>query len=426
MIKYQRTSPLAFNDTIEKLYPEIIGDKKISQITFQITEDCCLKCTYCYQNHKTKNVMNFQTAKIFIDKLLTDQYEYINSKNTVALYIEFIGGEPLMQIELIDQIWTYLLTRLIQLDHPWQYFIRGNIGTNGILYFQPKVQEFLKKYHNWFSFGISIDGNKELHDSCRIDLNNQGTYDRAVAAALHYKKTYGELPTIKMTLSPDNIHYTYNAVINLINLGYVDINLNCVYEKGWTDYHAKILYKEMLKISDYILENNLCEKIYISLFDENMFSPLPIEENNNWCGGAGDTMLAIDYKGDLFTCIRFMESSLNGKCEPLKIGNVLTGFFTTIQEKEAMQKLTEPTRLSQSTEECINCPVAAGCAWCSGYNYEETGSVNKRVTYICKMHKARALANVYYWNKVYKKYNLNKEFKNYLNTDEIEKIIKEE
>lgn len=66
-----------------------------------------------------------------------------------------------------------------------------------------------------------------------------------------------------------------------------------------------------------------------------------------------------------------------------------------------------------------------GCAWCSAYNYEETGSVNKRVTYICPMHKARILANVYYWNKLFKKLNIEKEhiFKMNLPKEEALKII---
>lgn len=57
------------------------------------------------------------------------------------------------------------------------------------------------------------------------------------------------------------------------------------------------------------------------------------------------------------------------------------------------------TRRSQSTDECFNCPIAAGCGWCSAFNYENFGTVNKRTTFICIMHKARALANVYYWRR---------------------------
>ena len=49
---------------------------------------------------------------------------------------------------------------------------------------------------------------------------------------------------------------------------------------------------------------------------------------------------------------------------------------------------------------CIKCPIAYGCAWCSAYNYQKTGSFNKRVTYICVMHKARALGNMYFWGRL--------------------------
>jgi hypothetical protein len=58
--------------------------------------------------------------------------------------------------------------------------------------------------------------------------------------------------------------------------------------------------------------------------------------------------------------------------------------------------------------------VAKGCGWCSAYNYEEFGTINKRTTYICIMHKARVLANNYYWNKLYKKLNIKKYKLNYL------------
>ena len=54
------------------------------------------------------------------------------------------------------------------------------------------------------------------------------------------------------------------------------------------------------------------------------------------------------------------------------------------------------TRRSQSTDECFNCPIGSGCGWCSAYNYEHFGTQDKRATYICCMHKARSLANVYY------------------------------
>lgn len=426
MIKYFKQPQKTFNDIEKILYPES-GTKEIRQITFQITENCCLACTYCYQHKKSSHSMTFQTAKDFIDILLSDKFERINTSNTFGLVVDFIGGEPLMEIDLICEIWEYLILELIKRNHPWQYHIRGSICSNGILYFNSNVQNFLQKYSPMFSLCFSIDGNKELHDACRIDLNGNGSYDRALAAAHHYQKVYnaGAMPPIKMTLAPSNIEYTYDAILNLINEGYTEIYLNCVFEKGWELSHAQILYSEMIKISDYLIDTRLNEKIYISLFDELFFQPMESHENDNWCGGTEDVMLSLNYKGEYYTCIRYMESSLNDKQKPLRLGSIQDGYLKLQSDIDNYNLLQNITRKSQSTDECFNCSIAKGCAWCSGYNYEEFGTPNKRATYICLMHKARALGNVYFWNKIYNKYKSNKKFINFVSPEDQLKIAGE-
>lgn len=421
-MKYKKEPEKSFADQQHYLYPGI----QIKEITFQVTEDCCLKCTYCYQHNKSHNKMTFETAKKFIDQLLNNEIKDFTSENTGGISVEFIGGEPLMEIKLIAEIWEYLVKELIRKKHPWRYHLRGSICTNGILYFSEDFQNFLNKYSPMFSFCVSIDGNKELHDSCRIDLNGNGSYDRAIEAVRHYRKNFNHGMTSKMTLAPSNIHYTYDAVINLIQEGYDEIFLNCVFEKGWTLEHAKILYNEMIKISDYLIDNDLYDKIYISLFEEDYFRPTPPEFNNNWCGGVDNRMFALSPEGEYFTCIRYMKSSLNGKQEPLVLGNIHEGYLKTEKAKQTNELLLNITRRSQSTDECFYCPIAEGCAWCSGLNYEEFGTVNKRTTYICIMHKARALANVYYWNKLYKKLNIDKTFINHVSKEDIQQILGED
>jgi sulfatase maturation enzyme AslB (radical SAM superfamily) len=130
--------------------------------------------------------MTFNTAKVFIDKLLNNEFEILNLDKIFAISVEFIGGEPLMEIELIEEIWEYFMTQMILLEHPWVYNIRMSICSNGILYETPKVQKFFNKYHNFISFSVSIDGNKELHDSCRVDLNGNGSYDTVVSTVKSY------------------------------------------------------------------------------------------------------------------------------------------------------------------------------------------------------------------------------------------------
>ena len=105
----------------------------------------------------------------------------------------------------------------------------------------------MKRHWNNLSFSISIDGCKELHDSCRIFPDGRGSYDVAMAGVHHFVDVLGGRMGSKMTLAPSNIQYTYKAVVGLIESGYREINLNCVYEEGWTLEHATILYNELKK-----------------------------------------------------------------------------------------------------------------------------------------------------------------------------------
>ena len=138
-------------------------------------------------------------------------------------------------------------------------------------------------------------------------------------------------------------------------------------------------------------------------------------------------MISVDWKGDIYPCIRYMESSLGTDLEPLIVGNVYDGIMTDAKCRNCIIALKQVDRISQSTEECINCPIAEGCAWCQAYNYQDSGgNFNHRATYICVMHKARALANAYFWNLYYWKHNETKRFKIWLPDEECLKIISQE
>ena len=403
-------------------YPILKDGVTVPSITFQVTEDCPLACTYCYQINKSKNAMDFETGKKAIDILLSEK-DYFGG-DTLGCVIDFIGGEPFLEIELIEQIYNYFLMQCIKLNHPWLYRHRISMCSNGVLYFDPKVQEFLKKYAATLSLSISIDGTKELHDTCRIFPNGQGSYDIAMKAVEHYRANYGFIGS-KITIAPENLKYTSEAIIHMYENGWDEINANCIFEKGWELNHATEFYYQLKNLADYIDEHDLYSNLYISLFLEDGFSPMDYtqEDNNrNWCGGTGK-MLAVDYRGIFYPCLRYMPSSLGSDREPLIVGNVNDGICTKECEKCLKCYLDNITASSQSSETCLTCPIAKGCAWCSGYNYQETGDVNKRVTHICVMHQARALANVYYWNNFYKKHNIKTYYKNYMPDDWSLKII---
>ena len=169
-----------------------------------------------------------------------------------------------------------------------------------------------------------MDGNKELHDACRVFSDNSGSYDIVVASVKDYYLKNKKMPGSKMTFAPSNINYVYSALKNLINLDYKDIYANCVFEEGWDYSHATILYNEMKKLSNYVLENNLDNKLYISLYEERFFKESDPNNDKNWCGGNGQ-MIALNYKGDIYPCLRYMESSLGKNIEPIIIGDLQNG-----------------------------------------------------------------------------------------------------
>ena len=392
---------------LERMDPGRFTKQKAAKtITFQVTEDCNLACTYCYQINKSPARMSFETAKKFVDLILTGDKQlnsYINKYNTDIVILDFIGGEPLLEIDLIDKIVNYFLKRCIELNHPWMYGYMISIGTNGTLYTKPNVQKFLTKHLKRLSLNVTVDGDKELHDSCRVFHNGDGSYDLAAFAATDWmKRTNGASKSTKITIAPGNVSHLKNALINMINLGFNHINENCVYEDVWSPELALELYSQLIGIADYIIGNNLEDRVDLRIFDPTSCTMVDPHNNENWCGGNAN-MLACDPEGNLFNCVRYMKSSLGDDAEPLVIGNVDIGIGNTELHKENIQKMSCVTRHSQSTEKCFWCPIGQGCGWCSAYNYQYYGTVDKRTVTTCQMHIASSLASNYYWNRLLEK-----------------------
>ncbi len=430
-----------YQDAISRLYPELHGSNRSGReeqlhgkdriltrnVTFQVTDYCNLRCTYCYQINKKTRMMSKETARKYIDLLLSGDKgfsDYVDPSFSPAIILEFIGGEPFTNVEVIDYACTYFMKRAIELHHPWAKNFMISICSNGTLYFTPEVQAFLKKWKHKMSFSVTIDGDKKLHDSCRIFPDGSGSYDLAVAAAKDWMAG-GQYMGSKITIAPGNIDHVSHAIQHMVEMGYEEINCNCVYEKGWTEEHATKLYYQLKEACTYLMYNNLEKKIYVSIMDDIYFVPKSVKDTQTWCGGLGD-MLSCDPDGYLYPCIRYMESSLGSDRPPVRIGHVDTGICQCDEEKCTLCDLCGVNRRTYNTDECFYCPIAAGCADCAAYNYQDSGTFYHRATYICEMHKARALVNAWYWGKYYEKYEPHKKFKLYVPDDWALKIIPQE
>jgi radical SAM peptide maturase (CXXX-repeat target family) len=401
----------SYNDGISKAYPELFENRQqntvgkgkdsdvyVHNLTFQTSENCSLCCSYCYQFNKTPMRMSFETAKEFIDHLLNDDYGYINRYNSPAIIIEFIGGEPFLEINLTRRIYEYFLRRCYELNHPWFTMHRLSICSNGLAYFNKDVQDFFKDYYQNISFNISIDGNKELHDACRVQPNGEGSYDIDIAALNHYSTHYAAERNSKMTLAPSNIKYLYRSVIDFIDKGMYSINLNCVFEEGWTSETARIEYEQLKMLADYLIENNL-DNLYIAIFRDRQEYVQNKSYDGNFCGGVG-SMIAIRPNGDIYPCIRYMPTSVGDNVKDLKMGSVKDGFIGREENSEVLEMMDQITRRSQTDDICFECPLSNTCASCSALSHTVYGTPNKRTHFICIQSIAEHLANVYYWNNL--------------------------
>ena len=324
----------------------------------------------------------------------------LHSLATQSVVFDFIGGEPFLEIDLIDSICDYLKMQMFELNHHWFNSYRFNITTNGINFHEDKVQQFIKKNRNHLGITITIDGTEKKHDMNRIYRNGRGSYQNVVRNIPLYLEIYPDAAT-KVTISSADIPYIHESVLHLFSLGIHEVNINCVFENVWKDGDDKLFEMELMRLADSIIDKDLYKENICSFFNENIGKPIdPVNDNKNWCG-AGN-MLSIDAAGDFYPCTRFAQYSLREK-KAIKIGNIYEGL-----NKNIIRPFLALTRDSQSDTECMTCDVAQGCAWCQGENYDAavTDTIYQRSTAICKMHKARVRANNYYWNKLYRKLEL--------------------
>jgi uncharacterized protein len=362
-------------------------------VTFIVTEDCQLACKYCYLVGKNKTrKMDFETARAAVDYLLRER-SLFDSKSII---FDFIGGEPLIEIGLIDRIADYAKLRMFEIGHPWFDSYRFSFSTNGLLYGKDKTQRFIAKNHSHLSIGISIDGTRRKHDSQRVFPDGKGSYDRVVKNIPLWLEQFPNAHT-KATVSHDDIPYIKESVEHLFGLGIKNISINTVFEDVWQAGDDELFEDQLRRLADYIIDNDLHRGRVCSFFNKGFGGPLDPNYDNNWCGAG--KMLAVDGSGNFYPCNRFTGFSLNNKPARI-IGNVYDGI-----DRNRLRPFLALTRKTQSPEECLNCEVATGCAWCTGCNYDvsDQGTIFQRATYICKMHKAQARANTYYWSRLEKR-----------------------
>lgn len=360
---------------------------KAKSITFLVTDSCQLNCDYCYfQDKSQKNVLDFDIARKTINYALEERIEFPEK----AVIFDFIGGEPFIEINLIDKICDHFKKNAYLKNHPWFNAYRFSFSTNGLLYHSANVQNFIQKNFSHLDISISIDGTKRKHDMHRKFADGRGSYDEVIRNVPLWLKQFPNAST-KATVSSEDIPFVRESVLHLFDLNIKFVNINVVFENVWKEGDDLLFEKQLRLLADDIIDRKLYRNHACSFFTRGIGRPNT--NNGNWCGTG--KMLAVDYTGKFYPCIRFTPNSLINK-SARTIGDCFNGINKNLQ-----RAFLALTMSSQSSKQCIECDVATGCSWCQGFNYDDADSdtIYQRAIRLCKMHKARVRANNYFWQR---------------------------
>jgi len=364
---------------------------RTKSVTFVVTEQCNLRCSYCYMVRKNPDHrMPLDVARAAIDYLLTHRQLFAESE----VVWDFIGGEPLLELPLIEQILEYVMLRAYKLNHPWFSRSLFAISTNGLLYRTPPVQRFIERYRDLLDITISIDGPENVHDRARVTASGRGSYQLISDAIPLWLSQFPRAST-KVTISRENLDDVTEAVLHLFGLGIKRVLANVVFENVWHEGDELKFEQQLDRLGSAMLQTGLWKTHSCTLFQREIGTPLDCRrEGANWCGSG--RMLAVDAHGAFYPCVRFLPFSLT-KRAARTIGNVREGL-----DLNRTRPFLALTLEAQSPPECLECSVARGCAWCQALNYDEaaTDTIYQRATFLCRMHKARVRANERFWSSV--------------------------
>jgi uncharacterized protein len=348
--------------------------------TLQVTEECNLRCKYCYED-KCKKFMTKEVAKDAIDFLFK---EFVTKKPEDSHIYELIGGEPLIDLDLCRFITGYLEEKIIEHKLPRKnHYI--SITTNGTM-FTPEVKQYLMELKTKFptSVSVSLDGVKEIHD-----LNRSNSFDAIMKDFFWWRQQF-PWNTIKSTLNSESLPYLAESVKFFIEeLGLEDIFCNQVFEDVWKEGDVEIFHDQLKQIADYMLEDQRYKKHNVTLLDIVLLW-MPDMTGKTWCG-CGNHMLTVTPEGNLAPCLRF---STNSPDKRLLCGSIYTGMdYNKIWPFMFYCN-------SNKSSKCQNCEAQVGCAWCPAQTYDELGTIFDRTTHLCNFQFKRREVCIDYYTKM--------------------------
>ncbi|MBQ8207393.1 MAG: thioether cross-link-forming SCIFF peptide maturase [Clostridia bacterium] len=346
----------------------------IKALCLHIAHTCNLNCSYCFASqgkyHGDRAVMSFEVGKRALDFLIE------NSGSRRNLEVDFFGGEPLMNFDVVKQIVAY--ARSIEKEKGKNF--RFTLTTNGVLVDDDVIDFANRECSNVV---LSLDGRKEIHDRYRVDYAGNGSWEKIVPKFQKFVEARGgKNYYMRGTFTHANPDFLEDIKV-MLDLGFNELSMEPVVcapgdPSELTEADLPIVMDQYEKLAELMLRRDKAGKpftFYHYMID--LTGGPCIYKRISGCG-SGTEYMAVTPWGDLYPCHQFVGE------EKFKLGDIWNGVTNKETQCEfgACNVYTRP--------DCKDCWAKLYCSGgCAANAYHSTGSVNGVYEYGCKLFRKR-------------------------------------
>lgn len=363
----------------EDIYENYITDFKkretvVKALCLHIAHDCNLACRYCFaeegEYHGRRALMSFEVGKKALDFLVA------HSGNRVNLEVDFFGGEPLLNWQVVKDLVAYGRS----LEKPNNKKFRFTLTTNGIL-LNDEIMEFANQ--EMANVVLSIDGRKEVNDRMRPYRGGQGSYDTIVPKFKKVAESRGQMNYyVRGTFTHNNLDFAED-VKHLADLGFQQISVEPVVAAPEESYALREedlprLLEEYDRLALELLERRKAGKgVNFFHFMIDLEGGPCVAKRLSGCG-SGTEYLAVTPWGDFYPCHQFVGQ------EEFLMGNVEDGITRTDIRDEFK------TCNVYAKEKCRECFARFYCSGgCAANSYNFNGNINGTYDLGCELQRKR-------------------------------------
>lgn len=352
----------------------------VKAMCLHIAHDCNLRCQYCFAGtgsyEGNRGLMSLEVGKKAIDFVIQ------NSGNRRNIEIDFFGGEPLLNFDVVKGIVSYAREE----EKKYNKNFRFTITTNGILLDEEKKQYINENMGN---IVLSLDGRKEVNDRMRKRVDGTGTYDSIVGKFRDIAESRGQDNYyVRGTFTRYNLDFAKD-VLHFADLGFKQVSVEPVVAEQTEDYALREedilpIYREYEKLAvEYVKRRKEGKGFNFFHFMIDLEGGPCVAKRLSGCG-SGHEYVAVTPDGDIYPCHQFVGD------ESMKMGSVFSGI-----ERDDIKKMFEDSNV-YTKPACQDCFAKFYCSGgCPANAYKYCGDINTPLELTCKLQRKRVECALY-------------------------------